>query len=359
MDIYVLIEYVYLSSSWCKNIINGLNVEKKLKKIKIQFINALEEIYEPSKFSSVILIGTKNSWIEKNIYEVKNLNLNPILISTTVKSSCIACSVVSSDIIGAVSEAFLICRQNNMNKVALYGVNPESITDSVRKNAFLSIGGKKNDVYYNNGLLKGCFYSFLPNLQKYNSVICVNDFTAISLIKRLNKEALSNKNISIISLSNSALGEIFSPKITSFTINHEKFGSAAIMIHKELSKNKFVSSLNALIKYDLVSGETTPKYESSKQITPIISTENKSDVNIYKDIELLEMMSVENFLKTADDSDWEILKFIKENRNREFISDNTFLSHSAIKYRVKNHCKNFKVNNINRVVEILEKYLIL
>lgn len=360
MEIYVLIEKEYFSSSWCQNIIQGIAAEKKRKKVKLQFIDSLEEITEPSKYASVILVGTKNNWIEKNINEVKNLNLNPILINTSKSAASFSsCNVVSSDILGAVTEAFLLCKQTAKSKIALYGVNPESVTDLVRKDAFLAVGGNINDIFYNNGLLKGCFYSFLPSFKKYTSVICVNDFAAISLINRLKKEEISTKNISIISLSNSILGVKFSPKISSFTINHEKFGAAAIMIHEAIIKNSFVSSFNALIKYDLIIGDTTANLTLNKISQHNISSNQKNDVNIYNDTELSEMISVEHFLKNADNSDWDILKLTKENKNRDFISETTFLSHSAIKYRVKNYCKNFKVDNITAVIEILEKYSIL
>ena len=361
MDIYVLVEKEYLSSSWCQSIIRGLNSEKKRKKAKLQFIDSLDEIAEPSsEFTSVILVGTKNNWLEQKFYDIKKLKLNPIIINTTqFESPYTSCNVVSSDILGAVTEAFLLCKQASKSQIALYGVNPESVTDIVRKNAFLKVGGIKNDIYYNNGLLKGCFYSFLPNLEKYSSIICVNDFAAISLLNRLKKEGISTENISIISLSNSILGANFSPKITSFTINHEKFGVAAIMIHEALAKNNFVSSLNALINYDLIEGETINISSVDKIVYLKPSIEQKSNVNIYSDVEFSEMMAIENFLKNADDSDWKILKLTKENQKREFISDVTFLSSSAIKYRVKSYCKNFKVDNIDEVVEILEKYSIL
>jgi len=360
MDIYVLIEKEYLSSTWCENIISGLNAEKKRKKVKLQFIDALDDITKPSEFTSVILIGSKNNWIEKKIYEVKKLGLNPILINKgKALTSYTSCNVVSSDILGAVTEAFGLCNNNSKKRVALYGVNPESVTDYIRKNGFLTVGGDKKDIYYNNGLLKGCFYSFLPNLQKYLAIICVNDFAAVSLINRLNKEGLSTENLSIISLSSSVLGRSFSPKITSFSINHEKFGAAAIMIHETIAKNKFVSSLNALIKYDLIQGETTNKILSNKTFTLKFSENPRKDINIYNDCELLEMMAVEHFLKTADDLDFKILKLTKENKKREYISDTTFLSNTALKYRMKNYCNNFKVDNIADVIQIIEKYITL
>ena len=125
------------------------------------------------------------------------------------------------------------------------------------------------------------------------------------------------------------------------------------------TKNNFVSSLNALINYDLIEGETINISSVDKIVYLKPSIEQKSNVNIYSDVEFSEMMAIENFLKNADDSDWKILKLTKENQKREFISDVTFLSSSAIKYRVKSYCKNFKVDNIDEVVEILEKYSIL
>lgn len=361
MDIYVLIEKEYFASSWCKNIISGINEEKKRKKIKIKYIETLEEIVEQAnENTSIILIGTKTKWINENLNMIQKRNLNPILINNSQLDLISSpCSIVSSDIFGTVTNAISICKQNFNYSIALYGANPESVTDTLRKNAFISVGCNKNDIYFNNGSFKKCFYDFLPNLNKYNSVICVNDFAAISLINHLKAEDLYNENLSIISLSNSVLGQNFTPKITSYSINQEKFGAAAIFIHEALSKNKFSSSFNTLIKYDLILGETTKNINLNINNSNQNYTEKERNINIYEDDELSEMMLVEAFLKKLDDCDETIIKMIKDKQKQHSIADATFLSPSTLKYRIKNICKILKVSSINQAIEILEKYIVI
>ena len=359
MSLYLLVEKEFVSSSWCVSILEGLNSEKKRKKIKLISIDSIDEIIEDSyEFkSSVILIGAKQNWVIKQINETLSLKLNPILISNTLISADFSnCNIVTSDIFGSVNDAFSLSNHNSANEISLYGVNSDSVADLMRKKAYLSLGGSEGCIYYNMGSLENCFENFLPYYNNYKTIICVNDFAAVSLISRLKKENLYNNKIAIISLSGSLLGRRFSPSVTSFSINYKNFGAAAILIHETLTKNAYISSFNTLIKYDLNKNNTTDlAFPKARKIYNIPKNEN--EINIYNDSEMSEMLSVENFLKNSDHSDALIIKMLKNKDNYDCISEATFLSISTIKYRIKNICKIFNQNNIYSVINILEKYI--
>lgn len=360
MSLYLLVEKEFVSSSWCVSILEGINSEKKRKKIKLISIDSIDEIIEDSyEFkSSVILIGAKQNWVNKRINETLSLKLNPILISNTLISADFSnCNIVTSDIFGSVNDAFSLSNHNSANEISLYGVNSDSVADSMRKKAYLSLGGSEGCIYYNMGSLENCFENFLPYYNNYKTIICVNDFAAISLISRLKKENLYSNKIAIISLSGSLLGDCFSPAITSFSINYKSFGAAAILIHEALSKNNYISSFNSLIKYNLDIKETTANLAFCRNRKVYNLPKNENEINIYNDCEMSEMLSVESFLKNADKSDMLIIKMLKNKENYDYICETTFLSISTIKYRIKNICKIFNQNNIYSVINILEKYI--
>jgi hypothetical protein len=362
MEVYILIEEEYKNSSWCQSILNGLNNEKRRKKVKLKHLKSLELL--PLKFedsnNSILLIGAKPAWIKENIIKAQSLNYKPILINNTqFNHNYPSCSIVSSDVLGAITDAFSLFKENNKKRIALYGVNPNSTADVVRKNSFILVGGKEKDIYYNNGLLEKCFLEFLPNFQKYDGVLCVNDFTAISLINRLKKENMLKKLPAIISLSSSTLGAQFSPSITSFSNNYEKFGAAALSIIDTISKNEYISSVNSLIKYDFSNRETTKDFKNFPVNKQVILPQVDNEINIYTDSELNEIMSVETFLKTADELDYIIIKMYKNNISVEKISEKTYLSISTIKYRKKNLCNIFNAKKITDVFDILTKYILI
>lgn len=360
MSLYVLAEKEYNASSWCRNILKGLSIEKKRKKIKLIFINSTDEITGESEKnkSSVILIGTKAGWINENINKVLDLNLNPILISNTqLVLEFSTCSIVSSDILGALNEAVWLSKSKGNGAVALYGVNPDSVADIMRKDAFLASGGQDDDIFYNNGILEKCFSDFSKARVKYGAVICVNDFSAISLINMLKKENLYSDNLFIISLNSSQLGNYFSPKIVSFSINYKKFGAAALLIHEELTKNEYITSLNVLIKYDLNCNIMSTKPQRHITNSKLIFSQTDEDINIYADDEMIEMMAIESFLLNTDESDMLILKMLNNKFSYGKIEEVTYLSTSTIKYRIKNICKIFAVDNIFTVLDILKRYI--
>ena len=360
MSLYVLAEKEYIASSWCRSILDGLNFEKKRKKIKLISVNSADELTAESEKnkSSVILIGTKSCWINENVNKVLDLNLNPILISNTeLILDFSSCSIVSSDISGALNEAVLLSKEKGNDSIALYGVNPDSVSDNMRKNVFLALGGKKNDIYYNNGILENCFLNFSKARKKYSAIICVNDFSAISLINRLKMNNLYNEKTFIISLNSSQLGKCFSPEIISFSINYKKFGAAAFLIHEELTKNEYITSLNALIKYDLNYSGYSKKSKEKTINSKFFFNQTDEEVNIYADDEMIEMMSIERFLINADESDMLMLKMLNNKESYGKIEEVTYLSTSTIKYRIKNICKIFDVEHISDVLDILKQYI--
>ncbi len=362
MGLYLYIEPDYLSSSWCGEILAGISAEKKRKRIKIHTVGSIDDIPkdEHLKNSSVILVGTKHKWISDNIDAVEKLNMNPILLCNTHQNGIHKKhSTVSSDVFGALKTAMELLHANKKTKVALYGINPDSKSDAMRQNAFLTFGGSKHDVFYNNGLLLECFNAFYPHIEHYNAVICANEFAAVSLVHRLKIMEFPIKNISIISCTDSLLCKNFSPSITSLAVRFDSFGKAAIALHETLSKNIVFSTINCLIDYTVCHRETPADIDASILPSKTNFFDSESDVNIYKDPELTELIAVDTFLRNCekDPLDLKIIKMLEEKQTVEVISEKTFFSVSAIKYRIKNLCKLFRVEKISELLTLIKKYL--
>ena len=85
-----------------------------------------------------------------------------------------------------------LLRGRGHGRIALYGVNPQSVSDESRMDSYLAaLGGEdgRRHVFFNSGSLENCFEQFMARAQQYDAVICANDFAAISLVRRLGLRA--------------------------------------------------------------------------------------------------------------------------------------------------------------------------
>ena len=72
-----------------------------------------------------------------------------------------------------------LLRGRGHGRIALYGVNPQSVSDESRMDSYLAaLGGEdgRRHVFFNSGSLENCFEQFMARAQQYDAVICANDF---------------------------------------------------------------------------------------------------------------------------------------------------------------------------------------
>ena len=131
---------------------------------------------------SVVIIGTTPAWIYTTI---KNLSESTkaavILISN--RPYQLPVNNVCTDIYSATGDVMTYLSDCGKSNIALYGVNPSSTSDNLKLLRFGS-----NDVYYNTNGLNECWSEFRLNLDKYDAVICTNDYAAVSLTDNLKKK---------------------------------------------------------------------------------------------------------------------------------------------------------------------------
>ena len=179
---------------------------------------------------------------------------------------------------------------------------------------------------------------FFACIDEYDSVICTNDFAAISLINNLKargKEYLSQ--LFVVSNSNTRISESFKPKITSVAFNYEEYGRAAIDVCRMMNKNKNISSATVYIKSSIVVRETTNnipcKNEKTQNVLPCCTR-----TDFYDDEEIKPYVVTEKLLCENDETDVHIVKRILEGNSYESIADECYLTVNGLKYRIKKIC---------------------
>ena len=191
---YLLGEPGYATSSWYRHIIDGILAEKRTRRFNIVMIDSMQEAenFPLENDDAVLLIGSNLNWLESVIDKCKQRFGGNIIVLGNFESQLKGknYSIVSSDISSDVYNMYAYLVSHGKTRIAIYGINPDSASDIYRKNCFVRYSGQDEDVYYNNANLQKCYKDFVVNIEKYDAVICANDYSAISLVRALCKDGI-------------------------------------------------------------------------------------------------------------------------------------------------------------------------
>ena len=313
--IHIILEEKYRETTWCERIISGIEQQARTKKLKFDFEISNFRMYDAG---AIIVVGTTPDWIYETVSSLKEKHkLHIILVSN--RPYTLSVSNVCTDLYSAVKDILNYLRECGRKRIALYGVNPSSTADNIKLSAF----EQKDNVYYNFGDLRECCNEFLRNMDKYDSVICTNDYAAVSLINHLKKENPSFLNdLFIVGFANTHLGRINEPSVTSVALNYEEYGRTAVDIYRMLKKNPNLQSVNVNVKSEIIVRDTTNGI-------PVNGKDNKfadgvsKDFKFYDDTEVQRMVKMEKLFENCNESDVAVLNMLAKtfyDRKRHQIS---------------------------------------
>ena len=342
----ILCEDFFEESIWCQKIYNGLKNEVKKRRI------SYSKTSDPKAIScndTVYIIGSSYIWINNSISLCNALNIVPIILcnqNTNMLSG--KYHSISTDTDACMKQLISSTNTTDLSRIALYGINNNSISDMSRAKSYIEQTNNTSEIFVNNGSLENCFNTFFPHVSNFDTVICVNNYAAISLVKNLSKNCPSAlERLKIISCSSSKLSSVFSKFIIFVDTNFEQYGKAALGISELLEKNSYISGINIMINWD------------SSSIPLPKATTDKSDIaqidNFYEDTEIQKLLKVEKLLDICDTLDTQIIKLLTDGNNYDAIADKCFLAKESVKYRVKKYIKICKVNNKAEFINLINE----
>lgn len=360
----IWVEPSYSNSSWCARILSGLVTELRKKRMSFQHVQSLDD--NAAQYEFVFLIGSYSQWVEGALKLCNYMGVYPILLCNQAFSTFAAeYSIVCSDIAGSMRYLIQKIYSRGCQHIALYGVNPSSVSDSSRMTGFVTNVGKEdaNYIFYNNGSLEECYETFIHNLHHFNgnqtAVICVNDFSAVSLVKKLRKRrpALLTQLI-ITSCAETWLSDYYREHIKSIKMNFENFGKAAVSILQALQRNDHISHMNMMIKWDIsyLGGQGPSTSKSAFDSDPIYALMQHKDT-FYDDHELIEMLKAETLLSHGGKTNRDIIELLALEKTYEEIGDACYLAESTVKYRVNNMIKECGLNSRKELVTFLQNII--
>lgn len=361
--ILIMVEEGYEDSIWCLNLLEGLSSRLRHKRIPFRQIRGLEEVQRADRY--LYLIGSNNLWLEEAVRASNAAGVYPILLCNQADHAFDAdYSTVCLDVVNSMRRLVELLERQGHRRIALYGVNPQSVSDEGREKGYLTARRHnadtrgKNDIFFNTGSLENCFEVFFRRRAEYDAVICVNEFAAVSLARRMRQrdpERLGK--VPIISCADGWLSQFYQDCILSVRGNFDARAKAAVDLVENLKKNPELSHVIMTVRWDFSMLEgTKQRREPEPQRMPVRQLPRIQDA-FYEDPELGEMMLVERLLRESGKTDRRLLWRLLNGDSYAQISESCFLTESAIKYRIRKMVELCRVSGRAQLTALLKKYL--
>lgn len=345
--IHIVLEEKYRETTWCERIISGIEQQSKTKKIKFDFKFG---DFASDTADAIIVVGTTPAWIYETINLLKSQQ-HSFIILVSNRPYSLSVSDVCTDLYSAVKNVLRYLEDCGRKYTALYGVNPSSTADNIKLSAF----EQKENVYYNFGDLRECRNKFLGDIDKYDAVICTNDYAAVSLINHLEKEnPIVLNELFIVGFANTHLGRINKPSVTSVALNYEEYGRTAVDIYCMLKKNPNLHSVNVNVKSDIVVRDTTKNIPVNRIDSEFADSKDK-DFKFYDDTEVRQMVKMEKLFENCNESDVTVLSMLANGESYEKTAEKHFMTVNGIKYRLDRLCRICGFESKKRVIEEVRK----
>jgi len=347
----ILMEPGYAGSVWGKNLHASLVAQLRSKRI------AFCEIADmcPADVQAVFVIGANYEWVRDSITRLNRAGWQPILLCNQAERipGCLY-SCVCSDVNASMKDLLEALRRKNRTRAALYGAGTSSIADISRENSLFSWRDDRFDdirVFHNEGSLKDCFEEFFLERERFDAVICANDYAALSLVRALLRQDPEYlKRLTVVSCAGTKISEHYREYITSLSMNFEPYGKAALYVLECMQKNPFVSGMTINIRWN------PEKQEEGGRMDAQLLSGQEQDV-FYDDPEISDMLVVDRFLNLSDSADRNIFSMLLRGETYQKIADEQFMSEGTVKYRIRRLTQLCGAQSKGQLMELLKEYL--
>ncbi len=357
MELYILSEPLFMQSPWYRSIYGGLVGELSKRKLTYCNVDSDKPLCNRGGDAFVFVLGTNINWLSECISRCECHNIHPIVLSTQKNDKlCGNYSIVTSNISHSINYLLSYLCSLGKKRTALFGVNKLSLTnlaqmEQFKSNTYLSVSD--SDIYFNNGSISDCSDMFMNNISKYDSVISVNDFATISLMRKLSE---TDKSLTIVSYGGTKLAEKYFPNLLTVSMGYEDFGKAALSVCDILKNNSDIDSVVISVKCKIANKQGDDYEMQSKQKVYSGTEKDMFDKQFYNDTEMNDMLRIENMLLLCDETDSKIINLLMLGFSYEEIAEKLFCALNTVKYRVKKMKENCNCVSKKEMINIIRNY---
>ena len=340
---YILAESDYSKTNWYKRILSPLKAQARRKRVQIFESESAWNL--PEGELCAFVMGGNESWICETVRILQSRGCHPILLN----------EIDGTRILGRFSRVRsdyreLMERVSLAGRCAFYGMNPASVSDVARRAAFLDVH-PSGEVFQNCGSLSDCFSSFFESHTNapFDSVICANDFAAVSLLVAL-KERGADGSVRITAQAQGTILSYF-PSIHTVSVDPDSLSAAAFEIADCIRVHPDFIGISVSVGFvcDGEVGTEQSGYRNTEAEKAFLA-----DDAFYGDPQLSELLCIEHLLSCADPTDLKILHLLAVGCRD--IAEEAFFSENGVKYRIKKMKQLCSVSSKKDIIVLLEKY---
>lgn len=326
---YLDVEDSWRKTHWCQQFLSGICNAAKRKRARLcETGEALPEESSPI----VILLGTSSAWLFSRLKEWSELHARCVVVSFPLPVSLPDVSHVSMDYARATRELMAHLYALGERRIALFGANPASAPDSIKREAFLAFSHLKGNehVFLNRGNIGDACAEFMERAGEYDAVICVNDILALALSRRL-KDGQSLR-MAAFGTTPEAYSGLKDRQIITARLDFEQAGRQTLGLCRMLRANPEMSSVNALLSCKIRGGASDADI---RDVANAFDAPEVPEMDFYGDAEAEDILRMEKMLMDCDELDIGIIRTLMQGCTYSRIADELFVSESTVNYRLK------------------------
>lgn len=347
MDYFIITEPMLANAYWATQYAQGIKAEVQRNKGRLISVtpDKLDSVLQYASASrtrpTTLVNCISRQWTASCFSSLNRAQVHPLFIAPQHTSPSAQASAVSFDFPQVFYSLCQYLWHCGRKRCALFGVNPASVNDSSKKEAYLQFlldysNPNAKGIFYNDGCLEDCCNAFFQRLSQFDAVICTNDIVAIKLIHFLKKQGVRvPDDLYVAAMGNTSLSQLLSPSITLALFDCVNIGKQAVKLYRTLVKNPEISSLTAKVTGRIIPRESTAFQElpfAAKDISiPSTSRYNQ----FYSDKDVQDIFSAEKLVSGCDEMDFKILNGLLCDKSLQELERELYTTQNTIKYRMK------------------------
>lgn len=360
-DIYMLLEPNYLTPVWYEQTIIGLKNIAAKHKFNVNQIIDINEI--PKEVNVIVVIGTTKDWLSEAIDNCRKNELKVILTGAVPSKYGDDVSGTLYDAKSSIKELVQYFCAHGRQKLALIDINPNSSNDVAKYEAFINIANELNinvstkDVYFRDSDSNNSTDLFLTRIDKYDGVLCGNDYSAAFLLSYAKKHGVKvPDDLFVAGLGDIVLCNYTEPTLTSANRSYYEAGEQVFDIWKQLNQNPNIVSIITTMKSTIIPRGSTANLEVLESNGAPIKPK-KNTVPRYSMEGTAELKAIEDCIARCDDLDMKIIAELLLDKSNEAIASDLFIAPGTINYRLKKLYNSANVNNKSELLSLIKRHL--
>jgi hypothetical protein len=364
--IYYMIDERYRSSYCCSLYSKGIIKEAARRTTDITEIEYKDHENPPFEFNSddiCIVLSVRYKWIQKFVPYLLSLGMGRVVMMPAgLDEKLPMASAVSINYDTAMKSIAKILESENKKNTALFCVDASFTSDGEKIAAFVKNvrHGNPGGIIYRDDTLAEMSEIFYEQREKYDSVICVNPISYVTLTNCYAKRGENLRDSLYVAMFGDIVPEDFSMNCDIFAqILGNEAGKAAFTTAMLLQKSPELMSVSMTLTCDvkITNGDSKAVVlqtsSKSKSKTSPVETNELSDEKYLDENTIV----IENVLCHCDSLDMSILYALMANEVYSKIATRLHISENTISYRLKRMLKLYPGKTREELLEELKMYL--